>query len=378
MREIGRRQVLSRFGGVTVAGLAAVRLGSAGQGSIIGADAGSASWRVPGTLLWWRQAGGSAAGQTPVVVAGYGLAYEAGNIENDGDASTYAVNAATGALAWRTPRDAGGPLAYAAGPGAVFGLQLSGSTTHVIALTAAAGTPLWVREAGRLLDNAGAGWLAYASKMVYIAAVTGQWNSSVRALDAHDGRQVWAAAFPSYTQQPVIADGTVYASTKTGVVALSGSSGARIWESGDLGEASGTLVTTDGIICGNIVDGAYGLDAATGRPLWFADAGSTTAADSGILFCTAFSSGLLVHALHAASGRPAWTRIFSWNAEVLAAADGVVYIGGADNGELLAVSAATGQNRWSYRLSAPVSSVSVAGGVVFAVDNNGRVYALRA
>ena len=389
MREIGRRQALSRFGAVALAGLGAAGLGGAGLGGAgresARLDGRATSARGPGTVLWRRQAGGSAADQTPLIVAGYGRAYEAGNAEKDGDASTYAIDAASGALVWRT-HGASGPLVYAAGPGAVYGCQVSGGTTNVIALSAATGKPLWVHDAGRLLGNAGTGWLGYAGQLVYLATGVGviaePGNSSVHALDAKTGRPVWATALNSPAQEPAVADGTVYASTNAGVVALSATSGKRRWTAGDVagrGKNFGLLYVADGVVCGDTVGGAFGLDADTGHLLWYAKVGVLAAATSSVAIWSGFKGAdLLVQALHTASGKPAWTRTFARFANVLDAVDGVLYIGGASYGELLAVSAATGQTRWTSRLGAPVTSLAVASGVVYAVDINGMVYAIAA
>lgn len=116
MQEISRRRALSSISSAGIAGIVATRPGGAGP-----TGARLATRPVPGTVLWRRQAGGSAAGQSPAIVAGYGMVYEAGSMEANGDARIYAIAAATGALAWRTPGYQRPGQASPACPGARWG-----------------------------------------------------------------------------------------------------------------------------------------------------------------------------------------------------------------------------------------------------------------
>ena len=55
----------------------------------------------------------------------------------------------------------------------------------------------------------------------------------------------------------------------------------------------------------------------------------------------------------------------------------MVYVGSED-GRLYALDARTGQEKWSFKTGSPVhSSPAVAGGVVYFVDTEGYLYAVR-
>jgi outer membrane protein assembly factor BamB len=159
---MSRRQALSVTGGAAAAGLVAVTgcgavpaaRASAARASAARASGGASA----GRLLWRAQVGAST--DEPVLVAAGGLVYAGISGAADGDARTYAIHAATGRTAWRTPGPAG-PRPYAASSGAVFGFAVTvGGATDVVAASAASGLTLWTHDAGPLLDNAKVGWLA--------------------------------------------------------------------------------------------------------------------------------------------------------------------------------------------------------------------------
>ncbi|HEV2251563.1 MAG TPA: PQQ-binding-like beta-propeller repeat protein, partial [Streptosporangiaceae bacterium] len=343
-----------------------------------------------GRLIWRAQAAAST--DEPVLVAADGLVYAGISGAANGDARTYAINAATGRQAWRTSGPAG-PRPYAAGPGAVFGFVVTGGgATDVVATSAASGRTLWTHDAGPLLDNAKVGWLAYASGLVYVAAGTTENSTAgqptVRALDARTGRRAWAVTIGTGPQEPSLAGGVLYtpdvssATASTGrVVALHASTGARRWTSAALGGIPGLLQVTGGTVCGsaltrNLQVSIFALDSATGRRLWQREFGGlTVAATDGMVFLMPLSIGrATVTAWHARSGRPAWTQTVPAGS-VAAASGSVLYLAGGRT--LTAVAATTGSTLWSYQLGAGVADVAPGGHVVYALDAHGGVYALR-
>jgi len=91
---MSRRQALA--GGAAAAGLAAV----AGCGALPAARA-SGGTVVASRLVWRAQVAAST--DEPVLVAAGGLVYAGISGAANGDARTYAITAATGRQAWRTP-----------------------------------------------------------------------------------------------------------------------------------------------------------------------------------------------------------------------------------------------------------------------------------
>jgi outer membrane protein assembly factor BamB len=158
-----------------------------------------------GTLLWRFQ---GTAGDEPVVHAASGAVYATGKGQPNGNCQTYAIDAATGKLIWRTADS--GPRPYTAGAGAVYGFTVTDSVTRVVASSAATGRTLWTHDAGRWLDNAKVGWLAYADGLVYSASGTTEFSttglSTVRALNARTGHRAWTATLTAPSQQQAVGE----------------------------------------------------------------------------------------------------------------------------------------------------------------------------
>ncbi len=95
--------------------------------------------------------------------------------------------------------------------------------SHVYALDAASGNPLWSYE----IDEEWPAELAAADGMVYV----GTHDGKVYALDAVSGRLLWLYGTGAWTYAPAVADGVVYVSTHNSVHALSGASGELYWRS---------------------------------------------------------------------------------------------------------------------------------------------------
>jgi outer membrane protein assembly factor BamB len=351
-----------------------------GTGRAAGTGRGSGEGRA-GRLLWEVRVS-SGGGGIQTLLAGGGTVYAA-----NGDAGTCAIDAASGKVSWR----ATGPVAYSAGPGAVFGFDVTRGITDVVALSAASGQALWRHDAGRLLDNATVGWLKYADGLVYVTPGTSEFTKAiqpaVRALNPQTGSRVWGVDITASSQEPAIAAGAVYACTDSRVVALNGSTGARLWQSASIGGEPGSLLSTGGVVSGSAITAGLGLetfalDATTGRLLWHSDlSGFAIAATNDLIYFMSSSitgdggGQTTVWARHARSGKLTWTRTYPQGSAQ--AADGVLYISCGD-GTLIAVAVTTGHTLWSYRLAAAVSDVAADGGAVYAADAKGTVYALQA
>jgi outer membrane protein assembly factor BamB len=363
------------------------------------ATAATVQRRAPGSLIWRIRAGSgvSVGGNslTSSVVAADGMVYAASNVQGNGDCVTYGIRASTGHLMWRS--DGTGPLPYAVGQGAVFGFRSApGGTSQVVASSATSGRALWTRDTGHLLHNAATGWLRYAGGMVCIAAGISQnvtaAQPSVRALDARTGRLVWTAPLDSSWQIPVLANGVLYATTATGIVALNAETGTPLWKSATLTKNMGAVVTTDGVVCcsdGFSISGTpvFALAGATGRLLWHDELAPVQCGASGVIvFSPVPGEGgqSALRARHARTGKPAWKRAVQQGFGVMMTFDGVVYYNTSSlsaaggDGLLHAIDAVSGRPLWAYRVSAPVTGLAGSGGVLYGADAKGNVYAWQA
>jgi outer membrane protein assembly factor BamB len=387
-QQLSRRSALAGFGGA-----AALTLAACGRVTADAAMGVAAARRPGGTLLWRSQA---APAHQPGIVAAAGRVYVTGGGQSYGDSGIYAFDAA-GRRLWRTSGSSG-PYPYAASASAVYGFTVTpgGATTEVSASDAATGRRLWTHDAGRMLDSAEVGWLAYSAGLVYVAAGTTEDSTSgqpaVRALDARTGRLVWRAFAGPTPQLPAVAGGLVFAEDAASgtaasgyLVALDAATGARRWRSANLGGLVYSPVVLGGIACCTGVSlthsRTFALDTRTGREIWQAPVlGLALAGTQDIVFLVEFFIGptlsFTIWARHIRTGALAWTRHFPGQ-PVPAAAGGVLYLGHG-TGTVQAIAAATGQPRWTRQLRASPADLAVGDGVVYAVDQNGGVYAVQA
>jgi outer membrane protein assembly factor BamB len=374
MSEMGRRRLLGGISAVTVASLATGRMTQAAEG---------ASRRAPGTLLWQAQAGSGYSGhEVKSIVTGGGMVYAASNAQSDGNSAIYALNAATGKLAWHTPP--AGPVPYAVGLDAVYGFQLTGGNkkTSVVALSAVTGRPIWTYAAGDMLNNATEGSLAYSNGKVFIGGGLSDTFSSaandVIALEAGTGRPLWKLTTDTM-QAPAVTNGILCIADGQRVVGLNAATGTRSWQtevggSGIDNVPTGNFTTTAGAVVGWTIYSTFALDAGTGRLLWRSSAGIPALAAVGIVFLVKLADAATMHAVDARTGASVWTRALPQDLTTFAAAEGTIYFGAGAT--VTAVAAATYRSLWTYRLSAPATGVAVTGGVAFVADRHGTVHAL--
>jgi len=384
MRQLGRRQVLRGLGG-TAAGLAAVA--AAGCGRVNAASA--TARRAPGTLIWRVKDGPantSGFGGQSVLAAGR-MVCVAGTPLADGDCLTCVFDAATGKLAWRIAGSAG-PL-VTAGPGAVFGFQMTADQngTEVVAFSADTGGRLWTHHVGEFLDSAGDdGWAGYADGTVYIAGSRNPEETTsqtfVGALDARTGRRLWGVTLTGGPQYPALSNGIVYASIASRVVSLNAATGTRLWESADIGANTGYLWVADRVVYGYVLTGIHGtvpfaLEAATGRRLEHGFGSPVSAGDLCFIVDITGQDGA-IEARHVGSGTVAWKHAIPSAVGSMPVANGtILYVGDDGNGMLYALHAATGSTAWTYRLTASIAGLAVSNGTLYAADINGNVCALQ-
>lgn len=221
----------------------------------------------------------------------------------------------------------------------------------------------------------------------------------------------WSARLTAATTSaPTVAGGIVYVRDRDGALdAFDATNGVSRWRV-PLGPGSRSGADFAPAVAGDTVyatgwDGTlYALDAGTGTFRWSARVG-----DGGLVATGGFPvavAGAVVYvdahgisAFDAATGHPRWVTstgtspavdpaLSSYSMPVVS--DGTVFVGG-DDGAVYALDAATGAVRWSSATFAvggsaggaslvpglgPTSSVTVAGGVVYAAGRDGVLHAL--
>lgn len=172
------------------------------------------------------------------------------------------------------------------------------------------------------------------------------------------GQIRWRAAIPVQSDMhwspPAVADGSVFATTQSLVVAFDTMTGQTRWRADAGGEISrGPAIAADVVIV-QTVSSLMAFDRATGARRWQTDDATTTgilcvSAQSGVVY--AFASGRPyirgVCALDARTGRMLWTaRTDGAESGPLGIGEGAGTVAAVDNDILFALDPATGAIRW--------------------------------
>ncbi len=240
--------------------------------------------RASGRVRWKVRTGG------PV----YGSAAMAGGVAAiaSGDGSVYGLGVGDGAVHWRWALPPG-PSAFAQSPAATDGKRvfIGAWDMHVYALDAATGAEAWRYRATQkgFYYSAAIGAPALAGGRLYVPS-----NDNVlHALDAATGARLWTHSVPGEKLgygSPTIVDGRIYIPGLGGVVhCLSAETGERIWATptgAEIYESSPALAA-----------GTLAIGSVDGR-LWLLRTG-----DGAILGSHRFPPGLFVSTPAAAPGR---------------------------------------------------------------------------
>jgi len=234
--------------------------------------------------------------------------------------------------------------------GKVFALDREGRVT---AFSMNGGT-VWKADLAPETEKANGGFgggLAAEGEKIYVATGFG----TVVALNTGNGKPIWTKSLnvPIRTS-PTVANGKVFVvNSESELFALSAENGAQLWTSRGLPEGAGVLSNVSPAVSGNTLVVSYAsgevvaLDVNTGAQRW------TDSVTGGVVGSSLTTIG--------DAARPVID-------------DGVVYAA-SRGGRIIATNLKSGERVWSRDIRA-VQTPWVAGGSVFVVDMNSRMYAL--
>lgn len=225
-----------------------------------------------------------------------------------------------------------------------------------------------------------------AAGLVFAGAADGTLYA-VSTSGASTGTLSWSATIGGGdVQSPVLAGNHVYAASAGGqVAALSAATGSSVWSttvagvsaSPGLGSSSHTLVVPTSA-------GVTALNASTGASLWsFPVTGpASPLVDAGVVYVG--SSDHHVYAVSAANGQQIWSFATGGAIQDSGAIIGSVntngvktlYVGSAD-GVLYSLNASTGAKLAAHSLGANVTGVAIAGNAILATTSSGLVEGVR-
>jgi len=293
------------------------------------------------------------------------------------DHRLYAVDLQTGRERWKFKTESRVTSSPAVANGRVY---FPSYDSQFYALDAASGQPVWKfktegerRFAAKHLHGAEPAaelmpdpFDFYLSSAVVAngAVYFGSGDGNVYALDAANGNLKWKFHTGNVVHaSPALAGGTIYVgSWDSFFYAIDAATGKEKWrfktgEDAKIGNQVG--IQSSAAIAGGVVyfgcrdSNLYALDAATGAQRWaYSNKGSwvigSPLAAAGKLYFATSDSGLL-HALDAATGKPAYSLSFKWPMfSSPAIAGNTLYIG-SHEGKLLAIDLTKHQPAWVFQ-----------------------------
>ncbi len=213
----------------------------------------------------------------------------------------------------------------------------------------------------------------------------------VYALDVQTGAQKWrypstgGLAGHSFQTAPLVADGFVYIGASDGKLYVLNAGNGELAQSFQTGGSitSSPAIYNGVLLFGSNDDTLYALNPTTLAPVWRQayKAGDNVnsaplVADNMVFFTTSDQN---IHAVSAANGIAKWRfrTQFVPRQDSLVYADNTLYV--AAGPRLHAFLARSGSSRWTVPFANDIAAPPVAaGGVVYVVDRERRMYALRA
>ena len=279
-------------------------------------------------------------------------------------------------LLWRfdTMPSGGGNWIISSSPAIVGGVVYVGADDGCFyALNALTGICLWNQTLGRFTVSSP----AVVGGVVYVSV----WEGRDYALNATTGSVIWNISRSYGSSSPAVVNGLHYISSGgSSVIARNASTSVKVWETNINGGNEASPIVVDNVVY--IADSGYvsALDALTGaikwsKNLYISGTFNAPAVANGLVYVEC--GGSLVYALDADTGAQIWS--FDTNANsgsTPTVAEGIVYVGSLNRG-LFALNATSGAEIWNSPTNIWHSSFAVAGGVIYAGNDNG-MYALNA
>jgi outer membrane protein assembly factor BamB len=308
------------------------------------------------TLAW------SVFSESFIPVEANGLLFHIPNVPDRIDA----VDAATGAMVWRSAAQTSGNLGVAGS--VVYSVQ----PNDVVALDAATGMTLWTTPTQQELDAPPV--IAGGTLYEISSGLT-----TVYAMDTATGAIRWSLPMPAEPPSiPAAAAGRLFVETSSSLLALNPANGETLWKtpiqavllSGPVANAHAVYVVgTDGSI--------HAFDPVTGAESWHSNAHgySVVAATATRVVAVAGSAGR-IDSIDARTGAQRWSTrvrndVFS-NPPV--AGGGVVFILG-DDGRIVAVRASDGSRLPLAIRASRRGTLALVGGQLYAQDGSTTLFA---
>ena len=272
-------------------------------------------------------------------------------------------------------------------------LYVANNNGTLFAVNAATGRLAWKHESGRCV----AASPAVTSDTVYLSFLNRPpCNASGPGLDgevvafaAGFGRVRWRARIGPTESSPLVAGGLVYVGDWRGkVYALDAGTGAERWSFQTGGKVKGALSLAGGrLFFGSYDHYVYALDARTGELIWRASAQDRIGGRGNFYSTPAVAYGRVyigstdgkVYSFGAASGKLRWSQSTGGYVYASPAVWEQKVYAGSYSGRFYALDAATGEEVWSFRANGRISgSATVLDGVVWFSTLRERTYALDA
>ena len=262
--------------------------------------------------------------------------------------------------------------------------------THAYAIDEYSGQQKWSFSTGSVIFSSP----AVANGMVYFASRNG---GILYALNEQTGSEVWGRGYLNYfiAASPVVADGKVFYSSWCSAscfqngqfVALDANTGAAVWANATLPSASvsSSPAVHNGRVFFGLDDGSVtALNETTGKAIWrVVPGGAVTIRNAPAIAYGRVYIGTATKffALDEITGATDWSfNTGNSNSTSAAVSNGVVYFG-TGKGNIYAVNATTGLQKWVAATGAAVSSspaLSLGSNMILVGSNDHYLYALNA